>query len=188
MKRRYLAFVALLCTAGPLVCEPISDLRAFHAAWVVAQDGKQHGEAAMILGGLDVFTRLSPHALTEDETLGPTWEKQIDALRAEVLFLSRSGPAVLPRQTSVRRLPAQILTVAPGEQVQVTLPDGGNQAALVLNDVHLRIIMANVAGTPLCATKRNALFCALDAGQTMHARFLNEGRETAEVLLLGEPR
>lgn len=141
----------------------------------------------MIAGGLDVFARISPRASSADETLGPMWEKQIDALRAEVLFLSRSTPAVLPQQTATRFLPAQILSVAPGKHVEVTLPGGGNQTALVLNDVTLRIVMANTAGTTICATKRKTLFCTLEKGATVHAHLLNDGSETADVLLLGEP-
>lgn len=187
--RRYSAIVAFLCVSGTATAEPISDLKAFHAAWRVAQLGQELGDAAMIVGGLDVFSRIAPSASdggSGDTVVATAWDQQIASLAAEAVFLSRDAPLTLPDGRPDRFLPAVIHTVPPGAEVRLNAPGEGNRAVLVLSGAEVQTTLTDGGGKDICATMGPALFCVVPHVGSVTATLFNRGDAGAQVLLMGE--
>lgn len=184
----------MLFAAGGARAEPVSDLHAFHAGWVVAHHGMAVGEPAMIAGGLEVFSAIAPR--TEDPLQNATpltsgtleaWSAHRRTLAAEVVFLARDAPVALPEHAPGRFLPAAVYTVAPSQVLETDMPGIGDRAVLVLDGGDVEISLSDATGTKLCATTGPAILCAPSWQSDIHARLLNTGGTTATVLLLGEP-
>lgn len=194
MKRRYHALLALVCTPAVAVCEPVGDLAAFHSAWVVGQQGRASGDPSMIIGALDIFSRIAPRSVADGHcetsscsALFSTWAQQVRALETETVFLGRNAPLPLPDQTPERFLPARIYAILPGEQLNIDMPGHGNRAVLVLSDVDLEIRLSDGQGANMCMTTGQEVFCPAFDQKAVKAELHNYKDTTTKVLLLGEP-
>lgn len=194
MKRKYHALLALICTPAVAVCEPVGDLAAFHSAWVIGQQGCASGDPSMIIGALDVFSRIAPRSVADEHcetsscsALLTNWEQQLRALETETVFLGRNAPLPLPDQTPERFLPARIFAVLPGEQLNIDMPGHGNRAVLVLSGDDLEIRLSDGQGAQMCMTTGQAIFCPASDQKAVKADLRNSKDTTAQVLLLGEP-
>lgn len=191
--RHVLAMMFWVCASGTVAGETVGDLKAFHAAWVIAQTGKSLGDPAMIVGSLEIFSHIAPRARTKKNTtlrpaydLPTAWNMHIETLAAEARFLERDSPMTLPDRTPDRFLPADVFTVAPGQELEFNVSGLGSWAVLSLESVHLEIQFLDALGQNLCATTGASLYCPMSNIPTVQAVFSNPGDMEARIILLGE--